>query len=139
MSDLKGNPLSYCRLYDWRLSLRPSLGPQGVSRPVNSAFFQLKLGYGYLKGYLNKLGHTDNNLYRCLRKETPRHLLLKCRLYREERKEFNALNVKPLTLPLLLHTSEGGKLARQFIDRTRIATRGWHLSRLPREEEEDTD
>jgi len=49
------------------------------------------------------------------------------------------LNVKPLTLPLLLYTNEGGKLARRFIDATRIATRGWHLSRLPREEEEDTD
>ena len=139
ISDPKGNPLSYSRLYDWRPSLRPSLGPQGVSRPVNSAFFQLKLGHGYLKGYLNKLGHTDNDLCRCLRKETPRHLLLECRLYREERKEFNVLNVEPLTLPLLLHTSEGGKLARRFIDATRIATRGWHLSRLPREEEEDTD
>ncbi len=76
---------------------------------------------------------------RCLRKETPRHLLLECRLYKEERKEFDALNVKPLTLPLLLHTRKGGKLTRHFIDATRIATRGWHLSRLPREEEEDTD
>jgi len=56
---------------------------------------------------------TDNDLCRCLRKETPRNLLL--------------------------HTNEGGKLARRFIDATRIATRGWHLSRLPREEEEDTD
>ena len=49
------------------------------------------------------------------------------------------MNVKPITLPLLLYTNEGGKLARRFIDATRIATRGWHLSRLPREEEEDTD
>jgi len=81
----------------------------------------------------------DNDLCRCLRKETPRHLLLECRLYREERKGFNVLNVQPLTLPLLLKTSEGEKLARRFIDATRIATRGWHLSRLPREEEEDTD
>jgi len=67
------------------------------------------------------------------------HLLLECRLYREERKEFDVLNVEPLTLPLLLRTSKGGKLTRRFIDATRIATRGWHLSRLPREEEEDTD
>jgi len=139
MADPKGNPLSYSRLYDWKLSLHPSLGPQGISRQINSAFFQLKLGHGYLKGYLNKLGRTDNNLCRCLRKETPRHLLLECRLYREERKEFNTLSVQPLTLPLLLHTSEGGKLTRRFIEATRIATRGWHLSRLPREEEEDTD
>jgi len=51
ISDPKGNPLSYSRLYNWKLSLHPSLGPQGVSRQVNSAFFQLKLGHGYLKGY----------------------------------------------------------------------------------------
>ena len=38
-----------------------------------------------------------------------------------------------------LYTNEGGKLAHRFIDATRIATRGWHLSRLPRDEEEDTD
>ncbi|KYG39769.1 hypothetical protein M433DRAFT_9975 [Acidomyces richmondensis BFW] len=63
ISDPEGNPLSYSRLYDWKLSLQPSLGPRGVSRQVNSAFFQLKLGHGYIKGYLNKLGHTENDLW----------------------------------------------------------------------------
>jgi len=53
------------------------------------AFFQLKLGKGYFKSFSKTIGKDKEG--KCFREcsaiQTPKHLLLDCSLYREERKE----------------------------------------------------
>ena len=153
------NPSSYTSKFDWQLELlvdkkkmksrkrkTQELEPQPEPDPkprfrrqTHTAFFQLKIGHGYLKNYLHKLGHTGDDKCRCGHKETAEHLLLSCREYSQERRELAldiGVHVRELTLSLLLHTEQGIQHALTFIDKTGIATRKWHLTRNEEEEEE---
>ena len=108
--------------------------PPSTPRKLSSAFFQLKLGHGYLKSYLFRLGKADSPFCSCGARQTVEHLLLSCKWLKEERKVLSQdLNSKPLTLPLLLHTSLGIKATLAFISRTQVGTRKWHFGELEAE------
>lgn len=130
------SPYSYRKIFNWKIKSKISL-PANTKRNTASAFFQLKLGHGYIKEYLHRLNHTDDDRCRCGAEETPRHLLLRCPETRDARKELRkALKNQILTMRLLLHTTEGIKHTITFLNTTKIATRGWHLARNIDEEEE---
>ena len=75
---------SYSNIYPWKVSKKIQL-PLGTLRLLASAFFQLKLGHGYLKSYLHRLNIASNNKYKYGKTKNTKHLLLYCSLYREER------------------------------------------------------
>jgi hypothetical protein len=129
------NRRSYTRIFPWTLQKSQVSGP----RAITSAFYQLKLGHGYLKSYLHRLDKTSNDKCRCGAPETAEHLLLNCSDYNQERqalrKALRHLKL-PLSLPLLF-TKEGTKDTLDFIQKTGIATRKWHLQRREEEEEEE--
>lgn len=113
--------------------IKPSLNfqlPKNTTRKVASAFFQLKLGHGYNRSYLHRLGHVTSDRCECGKKETPEHLLLCCNEYNSERLELKEkLNNNRLNFRLLMHTSLGIKYTIEFIKNTTISTRQWYLSR----------
>ena len=128
---------AYKKQFLWKLGAKIQL-PLGTKRELASAFFQLKLGHGYLKSYLHRLGHSNNNLCRCGKLETAEHLLLSCKELRVAQKK---LQDKPqgtrLSLPVLLHTKTGIEKTLGFLKETSIVTRKWHLARREEEERED--
>jgi hypothetical protein len=50
------NPAAYKAQFPWKLGSKIPL-PPGTKRRLASTFYQLKLGHGYLKSYLHRLGH----------------------------------------------------------------------------------
>lgn len=58
--------------------IRQAQNNPDTPREIASAFYQLKIGHGYIKSYLDKLGHASNDKCRCGAKETAEHLLLSC-------------------------------------------------------------
>ena len=75
---LSQNPASYRKLFPWKLRSKIQL-PPGTKRELASSFYQLKIGHGYLKSYLYRLGRTNSDRCRCGKKETAEHLLLSYR------------------------------------------------------------
>ena len=125
---------SYSKIYPSKILSKIAL-PLGANREHASALYQLKLGHGYIKSYLYQLGHVQNNLCTCGDIETPKHLLLHCRVYKEERKIlFNkvkkALRTSSITLLALLHTKQGIESTLVFLKETKISTRTWHTQRI---------
>lgn len=126
---------SYNKRFSW--SLRKSIRlPPKTPRPIASAFFQLKLGHGYNKCYLHRIRVTENDRCRCGKKETPEHLLLSCKDYNNERRKLkDSMNGNQLSLNLLLHTDIGIVKTIDFLKKTRISTRRWHIERCSDEED----
>lgn len=114
------NHYSYRKLFKWSLSSKLRT-PAGTPREIASAFYQLKIGHGYNKAYLYKLGHTNNDKCRCGSRETVAHLLLSCPEVNIPRKIMrDALNTS-LSLPILLHTTKGIELTIQFLQTTKMS------------------
>ena len=129
------NLSSYSQLFPWKLHSKIRL-PTGTKREIASAFFRLKLGHGYLKNYLFRLGHTENNRCQCGIVESTAYLLLKCPMLNEARAGLKtALKCTSLSLGLLLDTKIGIEATISFLKTTQIATRKWHLARSRTAEE----
>lgn len=122
-----GTSTSYSNLYSWQI--RNKLWtPRGTKKEICSAFFQMKLGHGYFKSYLKRIGKRSDDECLCGAKQTPRHLLLECRRYRwQRRKVEEKMCSDRLTLPLLLHTYKGVEATLEYIKETKICTRKWYL------------
>jgi hypothetical protein len=123
------SPDSYKATY----SLKPktSISLPKVGRALASAFYQLKIGHGYYKDYLYRLGHSSSKLCLCGKRETPRHLILGCpRLAGARSKLKDSLGTSRLTLPLLLETRRGVEGTLNFLKTTGILTRKWYIQRL---------
>jgi len=118
------NPYSYKRLFPWKLQFKIQI-PLGTKREQSSALFQLKLGHGYIKSYLYRLGHSESDqCRRCRKKETTEHLLLGCKELGTARKELQEeLQGTRLSLGLLLHTKTGIEKTLGFLKKTGIVTR----------------
>jgi ribonuclease HI len=54
------NTTSYRNYFIWKLSSKLQI-PTKTKRELASAFYQLKIGHGYLKSYLFRLGHSGSN------------------------------------------------------------------------------
>lgn len=71
------NPNSYWSRFEWQEKLEIPRAP----RKTTSAYYALKMGYGYLQNYLYRLHLGDNDRCRCGGKETAEHLLFRCSIY----------------------------------------------------------
>lgn len=120
------NNQTYAATYLLKLS-KTIQTPRETKREITSAFYSLKLGHGYFNSYLTRFQKRDSSLCSCGSPQTPKHLLLSCRLYRNERKTLQHELRHTITLPLLLHTKAGVEATIAFIQSTRIGTRQWHL------------
>ena len=97
---------------------------------MQSAFFQLKLGKGFFKSFSKTIGKDkDNKCFKeCNFVQTPKHLLLNCNLYREERREMQRQLGSSLSLRKLFCTKKGREVLFLFLNRTGIATRKWFIT-----------
>jgi ribonuclease HI len=127
-------PSAYSKLFEWRLG-KPLI-PRGTKRELASSFFQLKLGHGYLRAYLAKLGHVDNDRCSCGGRETPEHLLLSCRELRSQQRDLQEGLGCRASLRVLLHTKVGVEKTLEFLKATKVATRKWLKKRQDKEERE---
>lgn len=126
-------PTTYSKRYNWRIRSK-LLVPVDTKRELASAFYQLKFGHGYIKTYLYKLNHTENDKCSCGKVETVEHLLLSCKATKEARKELKKdMNGTTLNLRVLLNTEYGALKTLKFLKATGIVTRKWHLERVERE------
>ncbi|RAL60832.1 hypothetical protein DID88_010157 [Monilinia fructigena] len=59
--ELRSNqtPSTYSKLFPWKIGSKIKL-PSGTNRNTASAFFQLKLGHGYIKSYLHRFKLSNN-------------------------------------------------------------------------------
>jgi ribonuclease HI len=122
---------SYKNTYPWQIRSKIQL-PSRTKRELASSLYQLKLGHGYLKPYLARFGHAENDYCRCGKRESAQHLLLSCRepgLAQARAKLRDRLQGARLDLRLLLHTKIGIEHTLDFLNETRICTRKWHLAR----------
>jgi ribonuclease HI len=129
------NPFTYKKLFPWKIKSKIQL-PRGTTRELASSLFQLKLGHGYIRSYLHKLGHVTSDKCVCGTKETAQHLLLSCndpKLVLARSKLKNELGGNRLTMALLLHTTIGIEKTLAFLRETSVCTRRNHLNRLERE------
>ena len=110
--------------------------PPGTRREIASAFYQLKIGHGYLKDHLYRITKSDSPLCSCGARQTPEHVLLSCKWLKDDRRILrDAMGGKHLTLRLLLHTKIGIEATMAFIERTKVCTRKWHLGQTMEEED----
>ena len=103
-------------------------------RPISSAYYSLRLGHGYFRSYLARLGKVPDDRCRCGTRESPEHLLLSCRLYSQHR---TMALTSARSLQDLLLSKQGIKETLAFIRQTKIATRSWYLERARELEEEE--
>ena len=71
----------------------------------------------------------------CGSEETPRHLLLYCRVYSEQRKTLfskvkKLLNIRSITLLPLIYIKAGIEYTVVFLKETSISIRKWHINRI---------
>jgi hypothetical protein len=99
-------------------------------KKLQSAFFQLKLGKGFFKSFSKTIGKDkEGKCFRdCSAVQTPKHLLLECKLYWEDRKEMQRQLNSSLSLEKLFCIKKGRKVLFLFLSRTKIATREWLMA-----------
>ncbi|RAL60377.1 hypothetical protein DID88_000153 [Monilinia fructigena] len=101
---IKQTPSTYSKLFPWKIGSKIKL-PSGTNRNTASAFFQLKLGHGYIKSYLHRFKLANNKCI-CGNIEAPQTLLISCPIYKAERKEiFKEIPLSKITIQFLLHKS----------------------------------
>src|SRR2546423_12283427 len=71
-------------------SLKPRPHVLNLPKRTLSAYIQLKTGKGYLRTYQHMIRKApDNKCYMCSgrRKQSTKHLILECKVYKEERQQ----------------------------------------------------
>ena len=100
-----------------------------LPKSLTSAYFQLLFGAGFFRSFSKKIkkdpeGRCFGN---CNALQTPKHLLLFCPAYREERKQLlREIGNSPSIVPLFT-TPSGRKALLSFLSKTKIATAKWLL------------
>ena len=91
-----------------------------------AAYSQLKLGKGFFKSFSKAIGKDNKGecFGSCTALQTPKHLLLHCKHYVQERKKMRK-KLGQLTLVKLFNTKAGSAALRAFLDETEIATARW--------------
>ncbi|EKG18611.1 hypothetical protein MPH_04146, partial [Macrophomina phaseolina MS6] len=106
----KSTPSSaYSKTFGWKIKRK--LKPPTSVRETASAFYQLKTGHGYFRSYLHRFNHAEDDGCPCsgTAKQTPKHLLLECPLYRTERLSVkNTVNQNPLVFQASLDIASLG-------------------------------
>jgi ribonuclease HI len=115
-----------------RDSLRFNFKPQllNLPRKHQAAFIQLKTGIGYLATHQKRVGNTPNDTCfgRCTARQTTQHLILECKLYRNQRASIARALRKariPLTLQALFNTTAGRDALQPYLLSTKVCTAHW--------------
>src|SRR3978361_2073002 len=99
------------------------------SRRTVSTLIQMRTGQGYNREYLSRIPSTKITTPRCpcgYRSQSPKHLLLYCKLYKHQRKVMeNAIKPHPMTWRIAMFTTRGLKAVMTFLEKTGMATRAW--------------
>ena len=89
-----------------------------------------KLGHGYLKSYLHRIGKASNYRYTCVWKETAQYLIFRYNKYKDKRKAlFRRIRDKleisqeAINRPVLFYTKIGITELLVFLKETNICTR----------------
>jgi ribonuclease HI len=98
-------------------------------RKIQSAYYQLKLGKGFFKSHSKAIGKDREGkcFGNCRVLQTPRHLVLHCKHYKNERKEMEKALGSRLSLSKLFNTKKGKEAILAFLQTTQIATLPWLL------------
>ena len=118
------NLATYKNQFPWQIRSKIQV-PQGTKRELASSFYQLKLGHGYLKSYLHRIGRSESDLCRCGKRETTEHLLLSCKqtdVVQARAKLRDETQGLRLSLKLLMHTKIGIGKTLGFLKETRLCT-----------------
>ncbi|KAI1663166.1 RNase-H domain containing protein [Pyrenophora tritici-repentis] len=116
----------YMKTSGWKARKKLDI-PVETLRRTASAFYQLKLGHGFYKSYLNRFKITQNPRCQCgYSTQDAKHLHIHCPLYREERRRVRREMEGQLSLRVLLGTKKGIRLTIQFLQNTGISTKNWH-------------
>ena len=103
------------------------------SRQLVSTTIQMRTGHSYTKAFLARIPTStiDNPKCQCgYHTQTPKHLLLYCKLYNAERKTLKkAMHPLPLAWKTAMHTTKGIAATLDYLKDTGIATRQWLLGR----------
>src|SRR2546423_5731959 len=125
---LKEKPNTYSQSVKDCSKPRKSLPKILFPRKTISAFYQLKIGHGYFRSYLKRFAGQESDRCSCGNRQTPAHLLLECKEYREQRRTLkDKLRGLRLSLPLLLNSKLGLIPTLTFLRDTGISTREWML------------
>jgi ribonuclease HI len=105
-----------------------------AEKRIWSTYIQLKMGHGYFNSYLINIPNSGTREKQCFCHrfsiQNPTHLILECKEYATERKEmFEKLTNCQKTFSFLFNTEIGRERLFQYIRKTNIATREWHLNR----------
>lgn len=133
------NSNTYRKQFSWQLRSKIQL-PRGTKRELASSFYQLKIGHGYIRSYLHRIGHVDSDLCKCGRRETSADLLLSCketRIAKARAKLRDEMKGARLSLILLMHTKTGIEKTLDFLKETKLCTRKWYLERREEDEQQD--
>ena len=99
------------------------------SRRTVSTLIQMRTGHGYNRAYLSRIPATKITTPQCpcgYRSQTPKHLLLYCKLHKHARRVMqNAIKPHPLTWRIAMFTTRGLKASLKFLEETGMATRSW--------------
>jgi RNase H len=113
--------------YANELNLKRNKLLQGYPSRVNSSITQLRTGHGYFNNYLFKIPNSGvlNEYCNCRQaSQTPKHLLIGCKIYKKERAELRKkLKTLPFNFTTILFTNIGLKYLEGFLINTQIATR----------------
>jgi ribonuclease HI len=108
-------------LQNFALMAKPKWKPtkmELIPKRLFSAIMQLKVGHGFFKSYLVRLPDYPHNrcFINCNLVQSPEHLLLVCKHYREERIEFKkSIGNENFTYPLLYASSKNQRALIEFI------------------------
>ena len=101
------------------------------SRRLVSTTIQMRTGHGYNRAYLSRVPTTNIESPRCTcgyYNQTPKHLILHCKLYKTERKQLiKTIKPLPLTWRIAAFTTKGLQATLKFLESTGTGTRTWIL------------
>ena len=118
---------AYTGVFPWQTRRKPWV-PSGTRKEICSAFYQLKLGHGFYKSYMKRIRQSTVDICSCGPKQTPKHLLPECWRYKQNRKRMKErIGRKQMSIQDLLHSTVGITAALEFLNDTRISTRGWYI------------
>jgi hypothetical protein len=97
-------------------------------RTLTSQIFYLRTGHGFFKSYFKQYHKKSIIHTRCKcnsPSQTAKHLV-DCSIYENERRQLESnLDGLPLTMYILLHTTQGLKSVVPYLQSTQIGTRKW--------------
>jgi len=108
-----------------------------MGRRITSQLVAIRTGDGFFRSYMARIPGTTLKIpgANCTcgaPEQTPKHLLLHCGGFKEERKELiNQIKQRAPSLSFPLHSKTRAQTTANFLKETKIGTRGWLTGNRP--------